>query len=193
VRWRRGWDPQAAAGRVLLSLLLVGTLAGCSLFRGRGRSAQGELCARKLMVPVAGVSPARVPDTFNAPRDGGRRRHLAIDILAPHGTPVLAADDGVVLAVKTNRLGGRVIYTTDPYRHFVYYYAHLQSWQPGTTPGQRIARGDVLGYVGSSGNADARSPHLHFQVRIYSPDDRYWTGPPLNPRACFARPGGRGV
>ena len=172
-----GCDAWTAARRVLLSLLLIGTLAGCSLFRARGRSAQRALCARKLMVPVAGVAPARVPDTFDAPRDGGRRRHLAIDILAPHGTPVLAADDGVVLAVKTNRLGGRVIYTTDPDRHFVYYYAHLQGWHPGTTPGRRIARGDVLGYVGSSGNADARSPHLHFQVRIYSPTTA--TGPAL--------------
>lgn len=143
------------------------------------------------MVPVAGVAPAQLADTFNAPRDGGRRKHLALDIMAPHGTPVLAADDGEVLAVKTNRLGGLVVYATDPDRRFVYYYAHLSGWHPETVPGRRLSRGDVLGYVGSTGNADPRAPHLHFQVRVYAPDDRYWTGPPVNPLACFARPGRR--
>jgi murein DD-endopeptidase MepM/ murein hydrolase activator NlpD len=165
----------------------VTLLAGCSLFRRR--APQGALCARGLMVPVAGVAPGQISDSFNASRDGGRRRHLSQDILAPQGTPVVAADDGTVLAVKTNRLGGRVVYTTDPDRHFVYYYAHLSGWHPQTVPGRRVRRGDVLGYVGSTGNASARRPHLHFQVRVYSRDGRYWTGAPINPLACLARPG----
>jgi peptidoglycan LD-endopeptidase LytH len=177
--------------RDLVVLVAVTTLAGCSLLRGRDRSTLRSLHARQLMVPVSGVSPAELQDTFNAPRDRGRRKHLALDILAPHGTPVLSADDGQVLAVKTNRLGGRVVYATDPGRRFVYYYAHLSRWHPETIPGRRLSRGDVLGYVGSSGNASALRPHLHFQVRLYSPDDRYWTGPPVNPLACFAQPGRR--
>jgi len=172
-------------------VVAVTVLAGCSLFRPRGRSEYNALQARQLMVPVAGVTPAQLDDTFNASRDHGRRKHLALDIMAPHGTPVLAADDGEVLAVKTNRLGGRVVYATDPSRRFVYYYAHLSRWHPATVPGRQLARGDVLGYVGSSGNASPRAPHLHFQVRMYAPDGRYWTGPPLNPLACFARPGRR--
>lgn len=179
------------AWRGLALLVAVTALAGCALSRGRDRSVQSALQARRLMVPVAGVAPAQLADTFNAPRDGGRRKHLALDIMAPHGTPVLAADDGEVLAVKTNRLGGLVVYATDPDRRFVYYYAHLSGWHPETVPGRRLSRGDVLGYVGSTGNADPRAPHLHFQVRVYAPDDRYWTGPPVNPLACFARPGRR--
>jgi murein DD-endopeptidase MepM/ murein hydrolase activator NlpD len=169
-------------------VVAVALLAGCSLFR-RPRSALTALCARRLMVPVAGVAPGQIHDSFNASRDGGRRRHLSQDILAPPGTPVLAADDGTVLAVKTNRLGGRVVYATDPDRRFVYYYAHLSRWHPDTVPGRRVTRGEVLGYVGSSGNASARTPHLHFQVRVYSRDGRYWTGTAINPLACLARPG----
>jgi peptidoglycan LD-endopeptidase LytH len=175
--------------RALALIAAVAMLAGCSLLRGRDRSTQGTLRARQLMVPVAGVTPAQLRDTFTASRDGGRRRHFALDIMAPHGTPVLSADDGEVLAVKTSRLGGRAVYATDPERRFVYYYAHLSRWHPATIPGRRLSRGDVLGYVGSSGNASARAPHLHFQVRLYSADDRYWTGMPVNPLACFARPG----
>jgi peptidoglycan LD-endopeptidase LytH len=166
-------------------------LAGCSLTRRRQPSVYDALQSRRLMVPVAGVAPAQVPDTFNARRGHGSRKHLALDIRAPHGTPVLAADDGEVLAVKTSQLGGRVVYATDPGRRFVYYYAHLSRWHPDTVPGRRVERGDVLGYVGSTGNANARAPHLHFQVRMYSPDGRYWTGWPLNPLTCFARPGRR--
>jgi murein DD-endopeptidase MepM/ murein hydrolase activator NlpD len=165
-------------------------LAGCAGSRARStRSILNDLQARQLMVPVAGVAPGQIRNTFNDPRGRGSRRHLALDIMAPHGTPVVAADEGEVLAVKTNSLGGRVVYATDPDRRFVYYYAHLSGWHPKTTAGRRVRRGDVLGYVGSTGNANARSPHLHFQVRVYARDGRYWTGPPVNPLACFARPG----
>jgi peptidoglycan LD-endopeptidase LytH len=182
---------RSRAGCGLAVLVAVAMLAGCSLTRRRQPSVYDALQARRLMVPVAGVAPAQLTDNFNAPRGHGTRRHLALDILAPHGTPVLAADDGEVLAVKTNQLGGRVVYATDPGRRFVYYYAHLSRWHPDTVPGRRVERGDVLGYVGTTGNARGRAPHLHFQVRMYSPDGRYWTGPPLNPLACFARPGRR--
>ncbi len=141
------------------------------------------------MVPVAGVAPADVHDSFNAPRDGGARRHHAIDIFAPVGTPVLSADDGVVLAVKRNRLGGLVIYATDPGRRFVYYYAHLSRYRPDLARGQRVGRGEVIGYVGTTGNADPRSPHLHFQVMLHPGGDRYWDGMPIDPLPYFASAG----
>ena len=143
------------------------------------------------MVPVAGVAPSEVRDTFNAPRDGGARRHHALDIFAPVGTPVLSADDGVVLAMKNNRLGGLVIYATDPERRFVYYYAHLSRYQPDLTRGRRLGRGDVIGYVGTTGNADPRWPHLHFQVMLHPGDERYWNGTPIDPLPYFASAGRR--
>jgi murein DD-endopeptidase MepM/ murein hydrolase activator NlpD len=181
MRWR-------VARGIALGVALA-LLAGCSLVR-RDRPA-AELRARKLMVPVAGVAPAEIADTFYASRGGGTRRHHALDIFAPHGTPVLAADDGFVLGVRESRLGGKSVYATDPRRRFVYYYAHLSSYHPDTVPGRRVRRGDVLGYVGSTGNADARAPHLHFQVRAHPPDERWWTGTPINPYGTFASPGRR--
>lgn len=149
-----------------------------------------RLVARGLVLPVAGADPARVPDSFDAPRDGGSRRHNAIDIMAPKGTPVLAADDGEVLRMSTSRLGGITAYTTDPERRFVYYYAHLDGYHPRLEQGMRIARGDTLGYVGTTGNAPASAPHLHFQVMLMPTDvRRYWDGEPINPHAALVRGG----
>ena len=104
---------------------------------------------RMLMVPVAGVQLAQLHDTFNEKRGGGRT-HRALDILAPRGTPVLAADEGVVLSVRSNKLGGRTVYMLDPARRLVYYYAHLDRWADGLAEGQTLAKGDVIGYVGTS-------------------------------------------
>jgi murein DD-endopeptidase MepM/ murein hydrolase activator NlpD len=175
-------------GRWICILACAGLVAGCSL-RGHRRATDAGLRARRLMVPVAGVAPSQVQDTFNAPRDGGVRRHHALDIFAPVGTPVLSADDGVVLAVKRNRLGGLVIYATDPERRFVYYYAHLSRYQPDLTRGRRVGRGEVIGYVGTTGNADPRWPHLHFQVMLHPGDERYWNGTPIDPLPYFASAG----
>lgn len=143
------------------------------------------LRARALMVPVAGVAPDRVPDTFLAGRDGGSRTHHALDILAPRGTPALAADDGRVLRVSENRLGGRTVYLLDLAQRFVYYYAHLDSYRKGLRDGMTVRRGEVLGYVGTTGNAPRNTPHLHFQAMRYRPD-RYWDGEPVNPRPFLA-------
>src|SRR5262245_17848915 len=100
-------------------VLCAGLIAGCSLSRHR-HGVDGMLRDRRLMVPVVGVAPANIQDTFNAPRDGGARRHHALDIFAPVGTPVLSADDGMVLAIKRNRLGRLVLYATDPDRRSRY-------------------------------------------------------------------------
>jgi murein DD-endopeptidase MepM/ murein hydrolase activator NlpD len=176
-----------AAPRVAGAALAACLLAGCSLFRGRTDVA-AALRARDLMVPVAGVRPADVPDTFDERRDGGARRHGALDIPAPRGTPVVSADDGVVLALRTSRLGGRTVYASDPDRRFVYYYAHLDR-RTDLRPGTAIARGDVLGTVGTTGNADRREPHLHFQVTIYPESGRWWDGLAVDPRPFLMRVG----
>jgi murein DD-endopeptidase MepM/ murein hydrolase activator NlpD len=143
---------------------------------------------RGLLVPVKGVAAGQIPDTYDAPRDGARV-HFAQDILAKRGTPVLAADDGAILHIGTNALGGNVIWTTDPARRFAFYYAHLEKYAKGLHDGQQISRGDVIGYVGTSGNAPKDTPHLHFQVVRIVSGKRYSDGPPLNPLPFFTQVG----
>jgi murein DD-endopeptidase MepM/ murein hydrolase activator NlpD len=139
------------------------------------------LRAAGLLVPVKGVSPSKIEDSFDAPRDGGRR-HDAVDILAPRGTPVVSATDGWVLRVGTNSLGGNVVWTSDPDQRFVHYYAHLDRYARGIRAGERVQRGTVLGYVGTTGNAPPNVPHLHFQVMRVNDAKRWWDGTPVNPR-----------
>ena len=142
------------------------------------------ILGRGLLVPVAGVAVSQLSDTFDEGRDGGRV-HRALDILAPRGTPVLAADDGRVLRVRPNALGGNTVYTTDPEGRVVYYYAHLDAYQRGLTEGATVARGDVLGIVGTTGNAPKDTPHLHFQVMSMPADGKYWDGEAINPYPLF--------
>ena len=145
------------------------------------------LRAKRLMVPVAGVAPERVPDTFTARR--GTRIHSALDIMAPRGTPVLSADAGKVFKVRSNNLGGRTVYALDAQERFVYYYAHLDRYADGLAEGQALQPGDVIGYVGTTGNAPPNAPHLHFQLLLYRGNGRWWDGDPLNPRPFLARAG----
>ena len=137
------------------------------------------LRAEQPLLPVAGVAPRSVADSYTASR--GARQHLALDIMAPHGTPVLAAVDGRVWKLRSNALGGTTIYAVDREERFVFYYAHLQGYRDGLTEGTKLAKGDVIGYVGSTGNASAGAPHLHFQLSRLGPDHKWWTGTPLNP------------
>jgi murein DD-endopeptidase MepM/ murein hydrolase activator NlpD len=142
------------------------------------------ILGRGLLVPVAGVAVSQLSDTFDEGRDGGRV-HRALDILAPRGTAVLAADDGRVLRVRPNALGGNTVYATDPAGRVVYYYAHLDAYRAGLAEGQTIARGDVLGTVGTTGNAPKDTPHLHFQVMSMPTDGKYWDGDAINPYPLF--------
>lgn len=151
------------------------------------RSEHAWLLDRQLMVPVHGVSPDQLRDDFLAPRSGGRRHH-AIDIMAPRLTPVLAADDGRVLALRSNTLGGLLVYLLDEAERFVYYYAHLDSFREGLRPGERLRAGEVIGYVGNTGNASGTVPHLHLQVMRYQAR-RYWEGVPVNPYFILQRSG----
>jgi len=142
------------------------------------------ILGRGLLVPVAGVAVSQLTDTFDEGRDGGRV-HRALDILAPRGTSVLSADDGRVLRVRPNALGGNTVYATDPEGRVVYYYAHLDAYRAGLAEGQTIARGDVLGTVGTTGNAPKDTPHLHFQVMSMPADGKYWDGDAINPYPLF--------
>jgi len=140
-----------------------------------------------LMVPVTGVAPKQVPDSFNEPRDDGRI-HRATDILAPKGTPVVAAAAGNILRMSTNRLGGITIYMLDDASRFLYYYAHLDGYSQLPTPGGHVKQGDVLGYVGKTGNAPVT--HLHFQAMRWDPARRdYWNCPAVDVRPYFTLTG----
>lgn len=143
------------------------------------------LWARRLMVPVNGFTREGLRDTYTAPRSGDRN-HRAIDLLAPSGTPVIAADDQIIGRLGDTPLGGIIIYASDFTTQFVYYYAHLKGYRKGLAVGDTVARGEVIGYVGSTGNASPDEPHLHFQVMKRGAGRAWWDGPPINPYIFFA-------
>ena len=147
------------------------------------------LRSRRLMVPVEGVEPASLLGTFGEVRGGGSRTHGALDILAPRGTPVLAADDGRVEKLHLSEGGGITLYQFDPSGRFVYYYAHLDGYREGLAEGEIVRRGDVLGYVGTTGNAPPGTPHLHFAIGRMDAERRWWRFEPIDPLTLFAAPG----
>jgi murein DD-endopeptidase MepM/ murein hydrolase activator NlpD len=135
---------------------------------------------RRLEMPVEGVKPSQLHDTFTDSRALGRT-HEAIDIMASRGTPVHAVEDGTIAKLFTSVAGGITIYQFDPSGAFCYYYAHLDSYASGLHQGQAIHRGQVIGYVGSTGNASADAPHLHFSIFRLTPEHQWWKGEPINP------------
>ncbi|HWT12117.1 MAG TPA: M23 family metallopeptidase [Allosphingosinicella sp.] len=140
-----------------------------------------------LAVPVAGVRVEHLLDTYTQSRGGGARVHDAIDIMAPAGTPVVAAAEGVVKKLYFSRGGGGItVYVRSPDRQWIYYYAHLQEYAPGLTEGQRVERGARLGSVGSTGNANPAGPHLHFAVHRMDAADPWYEGTPVNPYPLLA-------
>ncbi|MEO5812038.1 MAG: M23 family metallopeptidase [Rhodanobacter sp.] len=138
-----------------------------------------------LLIPVQGILPADLRDTFTQARSSDRV-HDAIDIMAPRGTPVLAANDGHVVKLFTSKPGGLTVYQFDPSEHVIYYYAHLDSYAPGLAEGQALHRGDRIGNVGSTGNASAEAPHLHFEVQLLGPEKQWWHATSINPYGRFA-------
>lgn len=132
------------------------------------RSAQGWT------IPVAGVAPDQLTNTFEDERGGGTRRHEALDIPAPAGTPVLAAASGTVEKLFLSDEGGKTVYVRSDDRRTLHYYAHLRDYAPGLREGQRVNRGQQLGTVGSSGNADPAAPHLHFAIMETRPDAEWY-------------------
>jgi murein DD-endopeptidase MepM/ murein hydrolase activator NlpD len=132
-------------------------------------------------IPVSGVDPSSLRSSFNEVRGGGTRRHEAMDILAPRGTPVVAAVDGRIAKLFTSAAGGLTIYQFDLDERFSYYYAHLDAYAPDLNEGETVARGQLIGYVGTTGNAPPDTPHLHFAIYRLGPDKNWWDGEPIDP------------
>src|SRR5436190_17417320 len=134
-------------------------------------------------LPIQGVKPADLHDTFNEVHGG--HAHEAIDIMAPRGTPVHAAVSGTIRKLFLSKPGGNTIYEFDEAGAHSYYYAHLDRYAEGLREGMRVERGDIIAYVGSTGNADARSPHLHFALFELGPKREWWKGTPIDPYAIL--------
>ena len=143
-----------------------------------------RLKTRNIAIPVQGVDASRLRDNFSEIR--GNRVHEAIDILAPRGTPVLAADDGVIQKLFTSAQGGLTVYEFDHDGAYCYYYAHLDRYAEGLTEGMAARKGDVIGYVGTSGNAPPGTPHLHFTIFKLGPEKQWWKGTAVNPFPLWA-------
>lgn len=135
-----------------------------------------------LAIPVAGVRGRDLVDTFTQARGGGTRLHEALDIMAPRGTPVVAAAAGTIEKLFLSKPGGKTIYIRSPDRGTIHYYAHLHDYAPGLAEGQSVRRGQQLGSVGSTGNADPAGPHLHFAILRTAPQAKWWEpSTPVNP------------
>jgi murein DD-endopeptidase MepM/ murein hydrolase activator NlpD len=133
-----------------------------------------------LIVPVAGVRPDQLIDTFSDTRSEGRT-HNAIDIMAPAETPVLAAADGQIQKLWQSDLGGITIYQVDADQKMIFYYAHLARYADGLIEGKQVRQGETIAYVGDTGNAGTGNYHLHFSIAIVSDPTRYWEGTSINP------------
>ena len=138
-----------------------------------------------LLIPVQGKALKDLADTFTEARSEGRS-HDAIDIMAAAGTPVLAVADGHVEKLFDSKRGGLTVYQFEPSGKYAYYYAHLQRYADGLAEKQHITRGQVIGYVGSTGNASPDGPHLHFAIFELGPERRWWEGTALNPYPLLA-------
>ncbi len=142
---------------------------------------EGAVREGRLLIPVEGVPPSALVDTFTQARESGVRTHDAIDIMAARGRAVLAAADGRIERIRWSGRGGRTIYQRSADDAHVYYYAHLDAYAPGLKEGQAVRRGQRLATVGSTGNADPAGPHLHFEVHEMGVGDPWYRGRPVNP------------
>jgi len=152
---------------------------------GHPLPASGER-GQTILIPVQGVQSSQLKSTFNEGRAG--HLHHAIDILAPRGTPVLAAVDGTVRKLFVSGAGGITLYEYDLAGERSYYYAHLDGYAPGIREGLALRRGDVLGYVGTTGNAPATTPHLHFAIEVLPPTKEWWKGEAIDPYPILTTP-----
>lgn len=140
-----------------------------------------------LAIPVAGVKPGQLVDTFTQARAGGARVHDAIDIMAPEMTPVYAAAPGTVEKLYYSNGGGGIsAYVRSDDKRWTYYYAHLNAYAPGLAEGQHVARGSAIGLVGHTGNASADGPHLHFAINAMQSGEKWYHGTPINPYPLLA-------
>jgi murein DD-endopeptidase MepM/ murein hydrolase activator NlpD len=184
--------PSAAVAILSDTAEKVGVNSASRAPRALGRGPGGPLVVAPsgLAVPVPGLRASELTDTYTASRGGGSRVHYAIDIMSPRGTPVLSASDGTVEKLFFSRGGGGITaYVRSPDGAWLHYYAHLDAYAPGLREGQRIRRGDPIGTVGVSGNANPSGPHLHYAIYRMRPGERWYEGEPINPYPLLA--GGR--
>jgi murein DD-endopeptidase MepM/ murein hydrolase activator NlpD len=132
------------------------------------------------MLPIAGLKVSDIRNSFHEGRTNGKP-HEATDILAPRGTPVLAVQDGTIRKLFTSVPGGLTIYEFDPEEIYCYYYAHLDRYAEGLREGIQVNRGEVIGYVGVTGNAPVNTPHLHLAIFKLGPEKRWWQGVAIDP------------
>ena len=129
--------------------------------------------------PIQGVKASELRDSFDEMRNG--HRHEAIDISEPEGTPVRAVVNGTIQKLFFSKAGGNTIYVFDHASIYCYYYAHLKRYSDGLHDGMPVSQGEVIGYVGASGNASTAAPHLHFAIYLLGPQKRWWEGSPIDP------------
>jgi murein DD-endopeptidase MepM/ murein hydrolase activator NlpD len=171
-------EPEESLAGLVLRLVLFLMAVGLVLLAFR--SQVPDTGGGALLLPVRGVTAKELTDSFLDPRDAFRR-HRAIDIMAPWGTPVVASDDGVIRRMSESERGGLGIYQVDSQSRRCYYYGHLARYAFGLEEGSAVARGDLLGFVGDTGNATEDAPHLHFAAYELKDDGSCFAGTPLNP------------
>jgi peptidoglycan LD-endopeptidase LytH len=137
----------------------------------------------KLRLPIDGANVDAMRGGFAEARTG--HPHEAVDILAPRHTPIHAVDEGTIAKLFVSKAGGNTIYQFDRSGRLAYYYAHLERYADGLREGASVKQGDVIGYVGTSGNAPANTPHLHFAVFELGPERQWWKGKAIDPYLVF--------
>ncbi|HEY9685044.1 MAG TPA: M23 family metallopeptidase [Drouetiella sp.] len=146
-------------------------------------SAIVELRRKKLEIPITGFDISKVKGSFYETHGGVM--HGAADMLAPRNTPVHAVENGKITKLFTSKRGGLTIYQADPSGRFVYYYAHLEKYAPGLHDGDSVKKGEIIGFVGTSGNAPPNTPHLHFSVGLGDALKKWWVTSSVDPYEVF--------
>lgn len=169
----------ALATVAVLSLIGVGSLLWAP-YQDRPVERPAVMAQRPLWVPVEGIGVNRLRDSFSAARSGGRK-HQGIDIFARQGAPVRATAGGTIVGRHLVGKGGIALWQLDESGKFVYYYAHLNGFASDLKKGMKVQQGQIIGYVGTTGNAEKTPPHLHFQIQHVVPGQPWWRGPAVNP------------
>jgi len=189
--WLRTYGPPKPAPALLTDPVMAAPprSAAAPPVPGTARSSapvgtSGDVPDGRLRMPIDGADIEAFKGGFEE-RRGGDRPHEAVDMLAPRNTPVYAVENGTIAKLFYSKAGGLTIYQFDPSGRLCYYYAHLERYAEGLRDGQTVKQGEVIGYVGTSGNAPAGTPHLHFAVFELKGDRKWWQGRPLDPYQVF--------
>lgn len=183
---RLGWGFMIAAiAALILALCTGGETRKGPRYAAPAAGDAASLDGVRLIIPVEGVRPDQLVDSWHDLRDDGTRAHEALDISAPGGTPVLAAFSGTVVKLFTSKAGGLTAYVRSG--DVQAYYAHLSGYADGLREGQRVTAGETIAFVGDTGNAGVGNTHLHFAIHRMRPADGWWQGTAVNPFPLLAR------